>query len=275
MFSSFQGEGPYAGRRQVFLRFAGCPLSCFYCDTAYAREPRPKFCNLLRPDKKTRKRNPLSASEVLDCVKALLSPDLHSVCYTGGEPLTPSSAGFVKEIANSVKETGLRNFLETSGCSARAFASLADCFDFASVDIKLRGHQAVQGEDSYEALYRNELECVRIAVERGVETVVKVVVVKGTPAAEIEEICRDLSGFEFGLEERGRGREKGRRRGREKGRRRGREKGRVKFVLQPVTAPRSGAVPSTEELFELSEVAGRFLRDVAVIPQVHKFLGVL
>ena len=38
IFASFEGEGVYLGRPAVFVRFAGCNLSCSFCDTAYARE---------------------------------------------------------------------------------------------------------------------------------------------------------------------------------------------------------------------------------------------
>lgn len=255
IFSSFQGEGPYAGRRQIFARFAGCPLSCFYCDTSYARDPRPRFCNVLFLDKKTCiKRNPLSTNEVMDYVKELLTPDLHSICYTGGEPL--SSTAFVKEIAKEAKSMHSKNFVETNGYSAGAFASLADYFDYASVDIKLRNHRAVEEKD-YDKLYSNELECIRIAVDRGIETIVKVVVVKNTALGEIERICKDLSDFD------------------------------IKFVLQPVTVTphqrnnedatggtQIDIVPSVKELFELSEAAGLYLPEVMVIPQLHKLMGI-
>jgi len=33
VFSSIQGEGRYVGQPQVFLRLAGCPLRCRWCDT--------------------------------------------------------------------------------------------------------------------------------------------------------------------------------------------------------------------------------------------------
>ena len=36
VFASIQGEGLHAGRPQTFLRLAGCPLRCRWCDTEYA-----------------------------------------------------------------------------------------------------------------------------------------------------------------------------------------------------------------------------------------------
>jgi len=37
IFSSIQGEGYLAGRRQIFIRLAECNLECSYCDTDHAR----------------------------------------------------------------------------------------------------------------------------------------------------------------------------------------------------------------------------------------------
>ncbi|MEA2075515.1 MAG: 7-carboxy-7-deazaguanine synthase QueE [Euryarchaeota archaeon] len=248
LFSSFQGEGPYAGRRQLFVRFAGCSLSCIYCDTAYARDPKPGFCTVFGSEASSKKRfieNPLPSTLVIDFVKALITPDLHSISYTGGEPLL--SASFVKEIAKKAKSMHLKNFIETNGYSASAFASIADYFDFASIDIKLRNHQAV-AENDYDNLYRNAMDCIKISADRELETIVKVVVLKNTPVKEIETIGSDLAEFN------------------------------VKFVLQPVTVPphlqHADIVPNIEELFALSETAGRFLQDVMVLPQVHKIMRI-
>jgi 7-carboxy-7-deazaguanine synthase len=36
IFYSIQGEGLLAGRPAVFIRLAGCPLRCKFCDTSYA-----------------------------------------------------------------------------------------------------------------------------------------------------------------------------------------------------------------------------------------------
>ena len=35
MFVSTQGEGPFVGYRQLFVRFCGCNLACKYCDTDF------------------------------------------------------------------------------------------------------------------------------------------------------------------------------------------------------------------------------------------------
>lgn len=263
IFSSFQGEGPYAGRRQIFVRLAGCPLSCSYCDTAYARDPKPRFCTVFGTEdpvkrndgsnsfgqaflsKKRLIENPMPSAQVTDILKELNTPDLHSIAYTGGEPLL--SASFVKAIAEETKKSAQKNFIETNGYSATAFASIAEYFDFASIDIKLRHHQAVEEKD-YGNLYRNALDCIKIAVDKGIEAIVKVVVLKNTSKEELERICRDFSDLS------------------------------IKFVLQPVTVPphqqNADIVPSMEELFMLSETAGRFLDDVLVLPQLHKIMHI-
>ena len=42
IFHSIDGEGTRAGELATFVRFAGCNLSCKYCDTAYSIKPKPE-----------------------------------------------------------------------------------------------------------------------------------------------------------------------------------------------------------------------------------------
>lgn len=76
VFVSVQGEGPSLGRPAVFLRLAGCNLSCSWCDTKYAWSGGEE----------------LSVEEVAEQVLSLLrrfrGADL--LVVTGGEPLLQS-----------------------------------------------------------------------------------------------------------------------------------------------------------------------------------------
>src|SRR6185369_4148469 len=38
VFDTIQGEGPFSGRRAVFVRLSGCQLRCSWCDTAWDDE---------------------------------------------------------------------------------------------------------------------------------------------------------------------------------------------------------------------------------------------
>ena len=33
IFTSIEGEGIFCGTKTLFVRLAGCPYGCFYCDT--------------------------------------------------------------------------------------------------------------------------------------------------------------------------------------------------------------------------------------------------
>ena len=68
IFLSIQGESLSSGLPTIFVRFTGCNLRCFYCDTTYAYEEGVH----------------LSPLEVFERVKVL---HYKRVCITGGEPL--------------------------------------------------------------------------------------------------------------------------------------------------------------------------------------------
>ena len=90
IFDSFQGEGLYTGYPMTFVRIAGCPVECPFCDTNY------KTGNLELPD--------------------VLSYPLRSrVCVTGGEPLAHPHISLLLEGIWGCQ--GVRYIhIETSGC---------------------------------------------------------------------------------------------------------------------------------------------------------------
>lgn len=116
IFSSIQGEGIYAGQRQVFARFAECNISCSYCDTKFDlyREYDPQ--GLL--------------SEIESFGKGF-----HSVSLTGGEPLYQKD--FLKEILYLLKRRGHKTYLETNGTLPLALKEVINNVDIVAMDIKL------------------------------------------------------------------------------------------------------------------------------------------
>ena len=93
IFYSIQGEAKNTGKPTVFIRTAGCPFRCSYCDTDYA----------FTEGKQTK------ISEVVEYVKKF---DTKYITVTGGEPLAQKNIRNLLEllISNSYDIS-----LETSG----------------------------------------------------------------------------------------------------------------------------------------------------------------
>lgn len=100
IFRSLQGEGYDAGRPCVFVRLAGCHLSCPWCDTPYTWKP-----GVFGPEE----RRPMALAAVLEAVAAFGLPRVE---VTGGEPLLhPATPALLEALA----EAGYEVSLETSG----------------------------------------------------------------------------------------------------------------------------------------------------------------
>ena len=93
IFTSIEGEGPFFGTKTIFVRMAGCHLSCHWCDTTYAL---PMGGGLS-----------YSVDEVKDLIIKQLQPSTYKINFTGGEPLLQYEA--VATLAKFMKQTkGLR-----------------------------------------------------------------------------------------------------------------------------------------------------------------------
>lgn len=119
IFSSIQGEGKFAGCRQIFVRLAGCNLNCAYCDTDFSR-----------------RNNFMTAEQVTEIIKKLSEEvPTHSVSFTGGEPLL--NGDFILEVAEFIKNFGMKIFLETNGTLYKELEKIISAVDIISMDIKL------------------------------------------------------------------------------------------------------------------------------------------
>jgi len=236
VFRSIQGEGPYVGVLQVFVRFAGCSLRCAYCDTPRSRERTPQ-CSLGGGPEPRAVANPVHSRELSSFIHFLAeaSPGLHSVSLTGGEPLEQSE--FLGALAEEIRKAGLRVYLETNGLFEDAARAAAPLVDIVSMDIKL---PSLCGGGDHFATYRRVLPLFRTR-----EIFCKVVVARGFDTGEFEAAARLVADFDP----------------------------RTPFIIQPVTPNGSCEGVRGEDLMTSCLTAGAYLDDVRVIPQCHHVLG--
>lgn len=173
VFSSWQGEGPYAGLRQVFVRLSGCHLRCVYCDTPESWERSGSWT--FRGE--TRK-NPVTVAETLDAIRSL-GPH-PSVSLTGGEPVV--QAEFVRDVALGARAMGMTTYLDTSGTLADRLAVCIDAIDTVAFDVKLPSCPGVRAD------WEDVRRCLELA--RGRDAFVKIVVMQDTREEDLARAAR-------------------------------------------------------------------------------------
>ena len=93
IFYSIQGEGAFTGTPAVFVRLAGCNLSCRFCDTDYSLKELASVWDVAQ-----------RVAEVANgCPMVIL---------TGGEPLAQSDC---RNLIAALRESGRRIHIESNG----------------------------------------------------------------------------------------------------------------------------------------------------------------
>ncbi len=261
IFSSFQGEGASIpgscyGLRQVFVRFAGCPLAlgaegtkgCIWCDSPYSKLEEIKKCNVeTAPGSRTffETKNPLKATEVLAYINKLRTRDLHSISLTGGEPLHQEA--FFSSIVKELKKNKYKIFLETAYTGSFPFLeSIAPNIDFACVDLK---DSSAKASTNWKSLLRREVDMCSILLRNQVKVFAKVVITKASKITDFDFIAR-LCGKE-----------------------------KIPLAIQIVTPDKKNRVqrPSWEQISQFSIIAAKYLPPsyIGISTQVHKLINIL
>ncbi len=235
IFASVQGEGPYVGCRQVFIRFAGCNLDCLYCDTNWQQSC---FCEVhtIDSDAGSFKDNPVSSTLVTELVLEIITRQrIQAVVFTGGEPLLYPE--YVATIGQSIAPFGGKIYLETNGTLPEAAGKLAALTDFVAMDMK------IPSTAGFPFLYRKHREFLQAVSDTNV--FVKVVVNNHTKKCELDPVTTIIN----------------------------EEKTKATLVLQPVTLGDGIIEVKPEKLLTLQAHCLTRLRDVRIIPQMHRLLG--
>lgn len=219
IFSSIQGEGPYVGERQIFIRFANCNLDCGFCDV-------PK-------DAKTYKYN---VDRIISKVKTLNKKIKHNtVVLTGGEPLL--YAGFLKKLLPQLKKLKFKIYLETNATLPDELKKVIRHIDVVAADIKL---PSVTNE---RPCWRAHQKFLRQGCKNNI--FIKVVVSDRLKKIDFQKAIFLTKTIDK----------------------------KIPFIVQPVTNGSSTGM-GADKLQELQKYALRHLKNVLVIPQIHKILGV-
>jgi len=243
IFSAIQGEGLNVGTRQIFIRFGGCDLRCYFCDSAHTWETNSRCRIEQTPGKRdfVEYENPVAEEQLLSWIRQQHQGHLHdSISLTGGEPLL--HAKFLKQFLPKLKEqTLLPIYLETGGHRPQQLSLILDQIDCIGMDMKL---PSVSSENRWQA-HKDFLR--RCSPQKDV--FVKLIVTNQTHWDDLAKASTIIASVSR----------------------------QIPVILQPATPVPGIAItpPSAEQMLFWQQSLKSSLSAVRVIPQTHKMIGQL
>ena len=235
IFSSIQGEGPYIGVRQIFLRLPKCNLACPYCDTETAIPQQFRIETIPGSHNFNIVDNPVPIDKLVEILRTFNFSKHHSLSITGGEPLLWSQE--LRVLLPLIKEKSLKIYLETNGTLPERLFHVLPMVDVISMDIKLpfNGQTFWHEHESF----------LQYSTQK--EVFVKIVVHRESTLKDLQE-ARDLIA---------------------------RVDPSILTILQPVTKTKGINTPQPYQLLKWQSFFLQKLINVRVIPQTHVYMGLL
>jgi organic radical activating enzyme len=187
IFTSVEGEGILYGTKTLFVRLAGCPFTCFYCDT---KESLPL-------DSGTE----YSIDDANRLIDSNLKNQTYKVNFTGGDPLIQHEA--VALLAKHIQDKKIPTYLESSCFDIDRFNHVLPYIDIVKIEFKTKDSDFVDSKH-YEKLISHTMKCLESSVKSKKTTYIKIVVSSKTKPGEftklVEEIFKivskhDIDGF--------------------------------------------------------------------------------
>ncbi len=175
VFTSIEGEGLLFGTKTLFVRLAGCPFKCFYCDTMDAIPMNSG--------------QEYTLEEARKMIENSLEKNTYKVNFTGGDPLAQSEA--VAEMAKFVQLKKIPTYLESSCYDSTKFGQVLPYIDFIKIEFKTPDSEFVDSKH-YSKLLENELECLKLAIKSKKVTYIKVVVSAKTKVDPFKKLLKKI-----------------------------------------------------------------------------------
>ena len=175
IFTSIEGEGILYGTKTLFVRLAGCPFTCFYCDT---KESLPL-------DSGTE----YSIEEANRLMDSNLKNQTYKVNFTGGDPLIQHEA--VALLAKHIQSKKILTYLESSCFDVDRFNHVLPFIDIAKIEFKTKDSDFVDLKH-YEKFIGHTMKCLESSVKAKKTTYIKVVVSSKTQLNEFEKLVKEI-----------------------------------------------------------------------------------